>query len=605
MDKSSFQTLLRRTVAIPVVLLVLLAGTLIVEVLSLTSSLHQVDHSDRVMANARQSMRYMVDMESSVRGLELTGDKSFLETFEQSRKQLPASVDQLVQLTADDALEQSRLKDIRDLDREWIRWAQQEIEKHADKKPTEMELLAGNRLMDQIRARQREVQSEEERLLLMRSHRASILGRIVLGTAVGLSLLTAGLLLTVTRRELRALTTTYEAHLTAEAERTRQLEESREWFQTTLNSLGEAVVATDADGKITYINPIAQQLTGWTGYVACGRPLSEVVKIVDEFTHTELRDPFALGNHPDKAAALSNQVALVDRTGRQFPVEVGASPILGNRRELAGTVVVFRDVTARRQTEQTLRASDRLTQAGRLAATIAHEIRNPLDTVSNLIFLLRHQSHRNPETTHYLELAGEELARITQITGQLLTFHREAQSPVDVDLTTVLKSALALYSPQINMAGVTVESRFETHRPVRGFPGELRQVFANLVANAIHSMPSGGELLVHVFESSLASDHARKGIRVTVLDNGMGIPPGVRKNLFAPFYTTKGEGGTGLGLWVTRGIIEKHEGTIHFISSVRPGRSGTAFSVFLPFEQLLGKLDLAKSSPLSEASRAQ
>jgi signal transduction histidine kinase len=122
-------------------------------------------------------------------------------------------------------------------------------------------------------------------------------------------------------------------------------------------------------------------------------------------------------------------------------------------------------------------------------------------------------------------------------------------------------------------------------------------VFANLVANAIHSMGSGGNLLLHIYESSLASDGTTRGVRVTVLDNGSGIPADVRKNLFAPFYTTKGEGGTGLGLWVTRGIIEKHEGTIRFISSSRPGRSGTAFSVFLPFAQVSGKLDLPKSPP--------
>jgi signal transduction histidine kinase len=278
---------------------------------------------------------------------------------------------------------------------------------------------------------------------------------------------------------------------------------------------------------------------------------------------------------------------------------MNGAPIMNDHRQLVGVVLVFRDVTQRRQTEQTLRASDRLTQVGRLAATIAHEIRNPLDTVSNLIFLLRHESYPKPETRQYLDLASEELGRITQITGQLLTFHREAQSPVQVNLTKVMESVLALLAPQIRMSRIAVTSRFDTLRPVRGFPGELRQVFSNLVVNAIHSMPEGGELLLHVYESSMASDLQRKGVRVTVLDNGAGIPPGVRRNLFAPFYTTKGEGGTGLGLWVTRGIIDKHEGTIHFISSVRPGRTGTAFSVFLPFEQLLGKLDVPKPPPLA------
>jgi len=126
---------------------------------------------------------------------------------------------------------------------------------------------------------------------------------------------------------------------------------------------------------------------------------------------------------------------------------------------------------------------------------------------------------------------------------------------------------------------------------VRGYPGELRQVFSNLVGNAIDAMAHGGKLLVHVRESSLASDPSCKGVRVTVLDTGAGIPIGVRRNLFAPFYTTKGEKGTGLGLWVSRGIIEKHEGTIHLSSCICEGKSGTAFSVFLPFEQKLGMLE--------------
>jgi signal transduction histidine kinase len=296
---------------------------------------------------------------------------------------------------------------------------------------------------------------------------------------------------------------------------------------------------------------------------------------------------------------LSNHIVLVSLSGQEYPIEMNAAPIMNRRRQLTGVVLVFRDITQRRQTEQTLRASDRLGQAGRLAATIAHEIRNPLDTVSNLLFILRQESYPNPETKHYLELATDELARITQITAQLLTFHREAQSPVPVNLVKVIESVLTLYAPQISISGISVSKCFETDRSIRGFPGELRQVFANLVANAIHSMPNGGKLVLHVFESSLLSGAQRKGIRVTVVDNGTGIPPGVRKNLFAPFYTTKGESGTGLGLWVTRGIIEKHEGTIHFISTVRPGRSGTAFSVFLPFEQVLGKLDMAKPQPVS------
>jgi PAS domain S-box-containing protein len=595
MDERSFHRLLRRAIAIPVALLILLAVVLVIEILTLTGSLRLVDHTDQVITNARQAMRYMVAMESSARGFELTGDEKFLEPFQSAKSQLPSSINALAQLTSDNALQQARIRDIRDLDQHWINWAEHEIAAHAKKRPTEDELMQGDTLMEEIRNRQREIVAEEERLLQSRTRRATYMSRVVLVTAVGLSVMVAGLLFTLTRRELRQLSDTYERHLQTEEEKSRQLAESRGRFQITLNSLGDAVIATDAAGRVRYINPVAQQLTGWDDYLqARGRPLGEVARLVDERTRHDLTDPVDIVRRAEKIVGLSNHVLLISRSGQEYPIEMNGAPILNDRGELAGVVLVFRDVTQRRQTEQTLRASDRLTQVGRLAATIAHEIRNPLDTVSNLIFLLRHESYPNPETTHYLDLASEELARITQITGQLLTFHREAQCPVQVELPKVMESVLTLYAPQITMAGITVTSRFDTLRPVRGFPGELRQVFANLIVNAIHSMPDGGKLFLHVYESSLSSDPERKGVRVTVLDNGQGIPPGVRKNLFAPFYTTKGEGGTGLGLWVTRGIIEKHEGSIHFLSSVRPGRTGTAFSVFLPFEQLFGKLDLPK-----------
>src|SRR5450631_4482247 len=600
MDERSFHQLLRRAIAIPVALLVLLAFVLVVEILTLTGSLRLVEHTDQVITNARQAMRYMIDMESSARGFELTGDAKFLEPFQNAKSQLPSSIAALTQLTGDNSLQQARVRDIRNLDEHWIHWAELEIAAHAKKRPTEDELLQGDALMEEIRNRQREIVSEEERLLHLRTRQATYLSRVVLVTAVVLSVLVASLLFTMTRRELRELSNSYERHLYAEEEKSRLLAESRGRFQITLNSLGDAIIATDAAGRVRYVNPVAQQLTGWDDYLqARGRPLGEVARLVDERTRNELTDPIDIVRRAEKVVGLSNHVLLLSRTGQEYPIDMNGAPIMNDRGQLMGVVLVFRDVTQRRQTEQTLRASDRLTQVGRLAATIAHEIRNPLDTVSNLLFLLRHESYPNPETKSYLDLASEELARITQITGQLLTFHREAQSPVQVNLTKVLESVLTLYAPQITMTGITVTSRFDTLCPVRGFPGELRQVFANLVVNAIHSMPDGGKIFLHLYESSLSSDPERKGVRVTVLDNGAGIPPGVRKNLFAPFYTTKGEGGTGLGLWVTRGIIEKHEGTIHFISTVRPGRSGTAFSVFLPFQQLLGKLDLPKPPPAS------
>ena len=348
---------------------------------------------------------------------------------------------------------------------------------------------------------------------------------------------------------------------------------------------------------MSFLNPVAEQLTGWDYQAARGRPLHEVLRIIDERTRTELEDAVALVRRSQPVVNVSSHVALISRSGQEYPLELTGSPILNDRNLLVGVVVVFRDITQRRQTEQTLRSSERLALAGRLSATIAHEIRNPLDTVSNLIYLLRHEEDPSNASSQYLELASDELARIAQITGQLLTFHREAQVPVQVNLADVLQSVLVLFAPQIRKAHIDLEQRFEAAPLVRGFPGELRQVFSNLVGNALDAMPNGGKLILHLRESSLASDPARRGARITILDTGVGIPAGVRKNLFAPFFTTKGEKGTGLGLWVSRGLIEKHEGTIHLASRMRAGKNGTAFSVFLPFEQELGLLNVPGVPP--------
>ena len=597
MDQRSFHRLLRRTVLIPVSLLLLLTATLVVEILGLTTSFGWVDRTDDVILNARQLMRYMLDMESGIRGFDLTGDQSFLDAYNAAKARVPEQLAIVDQLTRDNPSQQRLLQDLRDLDLRWIQYSEQLLQQPGPRSLSYQEFAAGKQLMDQIRAKQREVLDAEQRLHEVRYHRATLLSSIVIATAVVLALITVLLLFTLTRRELFALSSTYDKHLKAEEERTRQLQESRESYQITLKSLGDAVVSTDASGNLSFINPAAEKLTGWDYHAALGRPLSEVLRIIDQRTRTEFEDPVALVRRSRTVLSVSGHVALRSRSGQEYPLDLTGSPILNDQNQLVGVVVVFRDITHRLQTEQTLRSNERLALAGRLSATIAHEIRNPLDTVSNLIYLLRHEQSPSNLTSQYLELAGDELARIAQITGQLLTFHREAQVPVEVNLAEVLQSVLILFAPQIRKGHVGVEQRFEAVPPVRGFPGELRQVFSNLVGNALDAMPNGGKLILHVRESSLASDVERRGVRVTILDTGAGIPAGVRKNLFAPFFTTKGEKGTGLGLWVSRGLIEKHEGTIHLASRMRAGKSGTAFSVFLPFEQDLGLLDLPGVPP--------
>ena len=164
----------------------------------------------------------------------------------------------------------------------------------------------------------------------------------------------------------------------------------------------------------------------------------------------------------------------------------------------------------------------------------------------------------------------------------MLAFHRQSTTPVDLILSEVLDSVVELYAAKVEQSGITLQKQYDTAATIKGFPAELRQVFANLLGNAIEAIGQHGVIRLHTFASREWSNARRSGVRVVIADNGVGISPDNRRRLFEPFVTTKGERGTGLGLWVSSGIVKKHEGSIRLRSNTRTGRSGTCFSVFLP-----------------------
>jgi signal transduction histidine kinase len=223
---------------------------------------------------------------------------------------------------------------------------------------------------------------------------------------------------------------------------------------------------------------------------------------------------------------------------------------------------------------------------GRVAGIIAHEINNPLAAITNIFFLLRNHPSLDEEARHCATLAEQELQRVSHITRQTLSFYRESKTPISVTMTELLDDVIGLQERQLQNSHISLQKRYSAPGQVYGFPVELRQVFLNLISNAIQAMPSGGKLRLTV-RQSYDWTLRRRGLSVSIIDTGSGIKPQDSRRLFEPFFSTKSTKGTGLGLWISRGIIQKYEGRISFRSLRTASGCWTCFKVFLPTSAMM------------------
>jgi signal transduction histidine kinase len=276
---------------------------------------------------------------------------------------------------------------------------------------------------------------------------------------------------------------------------------------------------------------------------------------------------------------LANHTALISRQGKEYVIDDSAAPIRDSDGEMAGIVLVFRDVTDQKRTQAALVANEKLAVAGRLAASIAHEIHNPLDSVANLLFLLSGENDPS-KRAEFLQLAQQELGRTMQISRTMLSLYREPQAPIAVDLQELLDGVLLLLNRRLQQQAIALEREFTEPLIVEGFPAELRQVFTNLIVNALEAAGRGGRIRIRL-EQSPAEELRGAGAIVEVADSGPGISEASAQNLFQPFFTTKGDQGTGLGLWVSMGIVQKHGGMIR-IANGEDDLTGAHVRVYLP-----------------------
>ncbi len=373
------------------------------------------------------------------------------------------------------------------------------------------------------------------------------------------------------------------------AERALAVSEAR--FHHLVEAMPLGLLISQSSGRITYANAAAERLLGYdaermlSGEVTLGA-VSEVLHApFSELEQRTTSDPFeatcitASGGTVDALVG----IAFLDRSERE-----------AGQRELA---IFIADLSHQKRSEEVLRRTEKLAVAGRLAASIAHEINNPLAAITNCLYLVQ-QTEMDDTGRSYLEIAQKELDRVAQITVQTLRFHRQSSRPGETDISELVETVLALFESRIRRQAVTVEKRFRAKSNLFAYEGEVRQVIVNLLSNAIDAMPSGGCVSIR---TSRTQDWktGQRGLALLVSDNGSGMGQDTIAHLFEPFYSTKGVTGTGLGLWVSKEIVDRHHGTIGVRSRLAAaGATGhTAFRIFLPLD---GVPAPATDSPMSQ-----
>jgi PAS domain S-box-containing protein len=357
----------------------------------------------------------------------------------------------------------------------------------------------------------------------------------------------------------------------------RELQEREERFRVLADSLPQLIWMADAQGENIYCN---QRYFDYLGVTEAERTSIQWLELV----------------HPDDLAATLEIWNRSVKTGEPYLNEfrlrrkdgvfryflARAVPVRDEGGAIERWIGSLTDTHDQKLAEDALRKSEKLATAGRLAASIAHEINNPLESVTNSLYLALQDGSLGAETKGFLQTAEQELRRVAHITTQTLRFHRQSNSPAAADIGEIVASVLALFGTRLASKEIQVNAEYERGAVVKCLSGEIRQVIANVVGNALDAMPHGGRLRVRVKKTRDWSPARPNGVKIAIADSGHGVPAGVLEHMFEPFVSTKEATGIGLGLWVCEGIVRKHKGWIRVRSRVKAEASGTVFVVFIP-----------------------
>lgn len=363
-----------------------------------------------------------------------------------------------------------------------------------------------------------------------------------------------------------------------ETESALRLSEAR--FHQLVEAMPLGLMLSDDQRRIVYGNAALLKLLGYKrAEIESGAITLDQLLISDTASEqSELKDDLWQDRQePVEAALKTRDGAVVPTLMGRAVLNPEAPP---SQRQVAA---FFADLTDQKRGQEVLRRTEKLAATGRLAASIAHEINNPLEAVTNCLYLIA-QTGLDPVGRRYVEMAQQELERVIHITTQTLRFYRQNSRPVKTDIHELLETVLTLWEGKVRSFGITVERRCNPIPRIVAYDGEVRQVLANLVSNAVDAMQSGGGRLILHTASAVDWRSGAPGVAISIADTGYGMDSETLDRIFEPFFSTKGHTGTGLGLWVSREIVEKHHGTLYVRSRAQQQKSGTVFRLFLPLE---------------------
>lgn len=349
-----------------------------------------------------------------------------------------------------------------------------------------------------------------------------------------------------------------------------------------VDSADDGIVSKDLDGIVQSWNEGAHRMFGYTAEEMIGHSILRIIPVELHYEEDEILRKLRAGERIEHYETTRQK-----KDGVKFDVSVTISPIRDGSGRVIGASKIARDISDRKRIERLLIQSEKLAATGRMAATIAHEINNPLESVLNLVFLARQHSPATGKVSEYLHIAEEELERVSHIARQTLGYYRDTGTPVELYLHDLLENVLFVYQSKMSTIGITVEKQFNDLQKIRLSKGETLQVFSNVISNAIDAMKLGGLLKITIRKLSSSRGD---GIQATIRDNGVGIAQEDLDRVFEPFFTTKGELGTGIGLWVAKQLVERRGGQISIASNTEKGKSGTSVTIFFPFSDSVSRL---------------